>query len=574
MAELVVGIRHLRDDIENQAVTGAEMSVVGLIGTAPEADPLDFPLNENVLLYTNDSAKRAKLGASGTLEDALKGISAQLGVDTSAARVVVRRVAEGVSTAATIANIMGSESADTGLWGFLTAGEELGLIPRLILAPGYTSQPSSGIASIALSNNGTGYTAAPEVGLTGGGGSGAEAVATISNGITIAITEDGADYSTAPTITIAPPPSGGVQATATCTVTAGAIATVTVTNPGFGYTEAPAITVTGAGTGAVLTATLTGRVRSVAITKFGTGYTTAPTVAFTGGAGTGAVATAAIDQYGNGVCVTIPTILDRLRGVFQPEGPTSSRTAWLNWLETLPQSQRILHPLAQDAKVIDANGDTVTRPLSPYVIGRYVRRDNEFDGRPFHSVANQPLNGLVGVTPNIPFSIIDASSIGQDYIERSGGIVARGESGVEGSLTSGGYQFWGTDTLSASSSYLFAHVVRGRDYIELTQVKFLKFYLGRFNITAQTVQAIVNSMESHLSGLRADGDILDYRVFFEPDRNLPGELRLGYLDITFRAEEPPVLRKITVRSRRFEEALVALAQSLAISIGGADDDQA
>lgn len=570
MTELVVGIKHIRDDVEAQTATGAEMSVIGLIGTAPEADGLEFPLNENILLYSNDSTKRAKLGASGTLEDAIKGISAQLGTDTSAARIVVRRVAQGATLFETMANLVGNESAETGLWGFLTAGEELGVIPRLICVPGYTSQPTSGVASIALSNNGSGYTSAPTVAFTGGGGSGAEAEAVLSNGIAIAITDAGDDYTTAPTIVIAPPPAGGVQAVATVTVASGSITAVTVSNPGFGYTEPPAITLSGGGgTGGILTASLTGRVRSINITKPGIGYGTAPTVAFTGGGGTGAAGTASIDQYGNAVMAALPTILDRLRAVIPaPEGPSSSRTAWLNWLETLPRSQRILHPLAQDAKVLDAAGAVVTRPLSPYVVGRYVRRDNEFDGRPFHSVANQPLNGLVGVTPAISFSIIDASSAGQDYIERGAGIVARGESGVEGSLTSGGYQFWGTDTLSEDSSYLFAHVVRGRDYIELTQVKFLRQYLGRFNITAQTVQAIVSSMEDHLSRLRADGDILDYRVFFEPSRNTPQELRLGHLDISFRAEEPPVLRKITVRSRRYIEALEALSQQLAIQIGG------
>lgn len=569
MAEQQVGIVHIRDDIEPQFVSGAEMSVIGLIGTAPEADSAAFPLNENVLLYTNDKVLRAKLGLSGTLEDAIAAISAQLGTDTSAARIVIRRVADAGTTFGTIANIVGSESAETGMWGFLSAGEELGVTPRLICVPGYTSQPSSGIASVALSNNGSGYTTPPAVAFTGGAGAGVEATAVLSNGITIAVTAGGTGYTTAPTVVIAPPPPGGVQAVATVTLTANAITSVTVSNPGFGYTEAPAITLTGGGgTGGVLTASLTGRVRSITITKPGIGYTSAPTVAFSGGGGTGAAGTAAIDQYGNGVCVTIPSILDRLRAVFQPEGPTSSRTAWLNWLETVPQSQRILHPLAQDAKVLDANGNVVTRPLSPFVIGRYVRRDNEFDGRPFHSVANQPLNGLVGVTPNIPFSLIDGSALGHDYIDRSSAIVVRGESGLEGALSAGGYQFWGTDTLSANSSYLFSNVVRGRDYIELTQVKFLKFYLGRFNITAQTVQAIINSMTSHLSVLRADGDILDFRVQFEANRNTPGELRLGYLDITFRAEEPPVLRKITVRSRRYLEALEALSQSLSIQFSG------
>lgn len=570
MAELVAGIRHIRDDVEAQAATGAEMSVIALIGTAPEADSLEFPLNTNVLLYSGDTTKRSKLGTSGTLEDAIKGISAQLGTDTSAARIVVRRVADAGTLFGTMANIVGSEADETGLWGFLTAGEELGVIPRLFCVPGYTSQPTSGVASVALSNNGSGYTSAPTVEFSGGAGAGAEAEAVLSNGISIAITNAGADYATAPTVVIAAPPSGGVQAVATATVTSGAISAITVSNPGFGYTEAPAITLTGGGgTGGVLTASLTGRVRSITITNPGIGYTSAPTVAFTGGAGTGAAGTASIDQYGNAVMATIPTILDRLRAVMPgPEGPTSSRTAWLNWIETLPRSLRILHPLAQSAKVLDSAGAVVTRPLSPFVVGRYVRRDNEFDGRPFHSVANQPLNGLVGVTPAIPFSIIDASSIGQDYIERGAGIVARGESGVEGSLTSGGFQFWGTDTLSEDSSYLFAHVVRGRDYIELTQVRFLRQYLGRFNITAQTVQAIVSSMEDHLSRLRADGDILDYRVFFEPSRNTPQELRLGHLDISFRAEEPPVLRKVTVRSRRYIEALEALSQQLAIQIGG------
>ena len=211
MAELVVGIRHLRDDVESQSVSGAGMSVIGLIGTAPEADSGAFPLNENVLVYTSDTAKRALLGASGTLEDALAGISAQLGTDTSAARIVVRRVAQGATVTETIANIIGSESAETGLWGFLSAGEELGLTPRLICVPGYTSQASGGVAGVALSNNGSGYTTAPSVAFSSGGGAGAEGVANLSNGIAIAITDGGDDYTTAPTITIAPPPAGALS---------------------------------------------------------------------------------------------------------------------------------------------------------------------------------------------------------------------------------------------------------------------------------------------------------------------------------------------------------------------------
>jgi hypothetical protein len=74
----------------------------------------------------------------------------------------------------------------------------------------------------------------------------------ISNGGTVtAITRTaaGSGYATAPTVAIsAPTTAGGVQATATCTVTAGAVnTTFTITNAGSGYIEQPTITFSGGG---------------------------------------------------------------------------------------------------------------------------------------------------------------------------------------------------------------------------------------------------------------------------------------------------------------------------------------
>lgn len=61
---------------------------------------------------------------------------------------------------------------------------------------------------VTITNAGSGYTSAPTIGFTGGGGSGATAVATVS---------------------------------------AGRITSITITNPGSGYTSAPTVTVTGGG---------------------------------------------------------------------------------------------------------------------------------------------------------------------------------------------------------------------------------------------------------------------------------------------------------------------------------------
>lgn len=71
----------------------------------------------------------------------------------------------------------------------------------------------------------------------------------ISNGGTVTAitrTAGGTGYTVAPTITISSPTTvGGVQATATCTVTAGVVDTsFTITNAGSGYVEQPTITFT------------------------------------------------------------------------------------------------------------------------------------------------------------------------------------------------------------------------------------------------------------------------------------------------------------------------------------------
>lgn len=71
---------------------------------------------------------------------------------------------------------------------------------------------------------------------------------------------------------------------------------ITVTNGGTGYTSAPAISFSGgAGTGATATAEVqSGIVVAIRMTDCGSGFTSVPTVVFTGGGGASAAATAVI----------------------------------------------------------------------------------------------------------------------------------------------------------------------------------------------------------------------------------------------------------------------------------------
>jgi hypothetical protein len=57
----------------------------------------------------------------------------------------------------------------------------------------------------------------------------------------VTVTAGGSGFAIPPVIALDAPPIGGIQATATCTITAGAIATVTLVNAGAGYTSTPNI---------------------------------------------------------------------------------------------------------------------------------------------------------------------------------------------------------------------------------------------------------------------------------------------------------------------------------------------
>lgn len=111
----------------------AQTAVVGLLGTAPDADAAKFPLNTPVLLK-GTPGDAAGLGDTGTLKDAVDDVFDQIGAYT-----IVIRVEEGVDAAATMSNLVGDATQLTGVHALKKAEAQLGIKPRLIAVPGFTS---------------------------------------------------------------------------------------------------------------------------------------------------------------------------------------------------------------------------------------------------------------------------------------------------------------------------------------------------------------------------------------------------------------------------------------------------
>ena len=501
MTEHLVGIKHIRDEVEIMPTIGAEMSVIGLVGTAPGANSGTFPLNEPVYFNTSDGDAVAALGASGWLPDAVRGVIDQLGVSQGAAKIVVVRVEPGEDDAETVANVVGSSGSGTGIFALLEAGELHGVVPRIIVCEKTEWSNGNGVNAVTLLTQGSNLTEAPTITASGGGSDPGKVLPTFT-----AVMGTGADDDK--------------------------VVSITMTSPGANLTAAPTLTFTGGGSdvGKVL-----------------------PTASCT------------IALLASPIVASLVGVLNTLRGHAVLQGPASSYQAWLNWREA-HQSDRLI-PGAPQKALVQEGSSTVQRDMAPRIAGVLVRRDNEFAGVPGRSAANQPIYGIVGVSRRVRFALDNPNNEGGDLIVANGGFVVRGEVGVENSLGAGGFIYWGTDTLSEDPVWQFYNVTRMRDYIELSQMKVLRHYLGRYNLDSQTVRAVINTMVSHLESLKNRRHVIDFRVGFEKDKNSPEELRLGFLTVFFRAEEAPVFRKLTINSRRYRDALTQMANQIATQLG-------
>jgi len=109
------------------------------------------------------------------------------------------------------------------------------------------------VTTINLSEAGTGYTVAPTVTLSGGGGTGANAVAgivTFKKGtVTVLVTNGGSGYTNVSNTVVTIAGGGGANATAQAVLSGGQLTQVLMVNPGSGYTNSANITATITGGG-------------------------------------------------------------------------------------------------------------------------------------------------------------------------------------------------------------------------------------------------------------------------------------------------------------------------------------
>ncbi|SFQ14554.1 hypothetical protein SAMN05421853_102118 [Roseivivax halotolerans] len=126
------GVEVVQVDDGIRPIATANASIIGLVGTAPDA-PASTPINEPFLV-AGPRAAAELLGTTGTLRDAYEAVLQQ-----GAKTAVMVRIEEGADAEATKAAVVGDPVTQTGVFALEQSESLLGLTPRILAAPGFTT---------------------------------------------------------------------------------------------------------------------------------------------------------------------------------------------------------------------------------------------------------------------------------------------------------------------------------------------------------------------------------------------------------------------------------------------------
>lgn len=258
------------------------------------------------------------------------------------------------------------------------------------------------------------------------------------------------------------------------------------------------------------------------------------------------------------VVAALPAACERLLATAVVDVDDTSAANAVDARETMA-SERLL-PLGVAARVYEG-ANLVTRPMGPRIIGLIQRIDNAFGGLPFNPFANRPVFGLAGLSRKIPFSLLDGSTEGQQMLEANVAIVVEGEVGVDGAVADGGFSFIGTDNAATGELWRQIHQVRGADYITVQLMQITRQFLGK-KVTADMVEAWLNSIRFMLRDHKANDNILGSELTFRKDKNSPEQIRLGHLTVNLGIEPAPAFKVANHEIARFRPAVEGLVSDI------------
>lgn len=247
------------------------------------------------------------------------------------------------------------------------------------------------------------------------------------------------------------------------------------------------------------------------------------------------------------VATAMDALAGKLRAIAIVEGPDTDDEAALAYAANFG-SKRIymVDPGVKHWDTV-ANAEVVA-PNSAVVAGLFAQTDARYGF--WASPSNKEIVGITGTTRPIEF--LDGDDTCRANLLNAANITTI--------IRDGGFRLWGNRTLSADLKWAFVTRVRTLDIVMDAILFGHKWAVDR-GITRTYVQDVTNGLEAFMRDLRAQGAIINFEVYPDPELNTASQLEQGrvYWNIRF-TDVPPAENpqfRVEVTNQWITEVLAA-----------------
>lgn len=237
-------------------------------------------------------------------------------------------------------------------------------------------------------------------------------------------------------------------------------------------------------------------------------------------------------------------IAERLRAVIIADGPNTTDADAITYRGNFG-SERV-YIVDPQVKIWDtATNAEANQVASPRVAGIIAASDIE---RGFWwSPSNRLVNGIKGTARAVDFELGDAQSRANYLNENEVATIVRKD----------GYRLWGNRTCSADPKWAFISVRRTADMVHESLLRAHLWAVDR-NITKTYIEDVIEGVNAYLAHLVAVGAILGGRCWADAELNTPDQIAQGkiYFDFNFTPLSPA--EHITFRSRLVNDYLTEI----------------
>ncbi|MFL7961626.1 phage tail sheath subtilisin-like domain-containing protein [Pseudomonas kielensis] len=226
------------------------------------------------------------------------------------------------------------------------------------------------------------------------------------------------------------------------------------------------------------------------------------------------------------VGTALVALADKLRGLAILDGPNTTDEAVMAYAENFGAKRGFL--VDPGVQYWDTTADaTVDAPGSAWVAGLFAWTDSEYGF--WASPSNKEFVGITGTTRPIEF--LDGDETCRANLLNNANITTI--------IRDDGFRLWGNRTLSSDPKWAFVTRVRTMDIVMDAILYGHKWAVDR-SITATYIKDVTEGLQAFMRDLKAQGAIINFEVFANPELNTASQLEQGkvYWDIRF-TDVPP-----------------------------------